>query len=88
MTIEYDPEYGWACAWTDGRPRPFIIIQTTRSTRSESCECIGTSWKRDGETNMQGWRRAYRQGCRCIRVQVSQAFYPGLSPSDFREPSP
>jgi hypothetical protein len=67
MEIE---DHGWAAFWPNGTPHPFILVHTTRSTRREACECVGVSWAREGETPMQGWRRAYRDGCRVIRVIV------------------
>lgn len=72
MTV-YEPETAWACACSDGNPVPFIMAHTVRFTRAESQDYIGSVWRRQGETNRQGWRRAYRNGCRCIRVSVAPA---------------
>jgi len=70
----YGDEFAWAAAWSNGSPRPFIIASTTRDTRSAVVEAIGESWRRGGETPQQGWKRAYRQGCRIIRVRLVHAF--------------
>lgn len=69
--VRYEPEFAWAPAWSNGSPRPFLLVHHVKNTRREACEAMGSSWKRDGETNMDGWRRAYRQGARCIRVSVN-----------------
>jgi len=67
-------DYGWAACWPKGTPGPFIIISTASLTRRGACESVGKSWQREGETAMQGWRRAYRAGCRVIRVRITPAF--------------
>lgn len=68
--VRYDPEFAWAPAWTNGSPRPFILVHHIKTTRREACEAMGASWKHPWETDMEGWRRAYRKGARCIRVSV------------------
>lgn len=72
MTCE--PGYAWACVWSNGKPRPFIMAHTTESTRSASQEHLGKVWIKEGETIQEGWKRAYRKGVRCIRVKVLPAF--------------
>lgn len=67
-------DYGWAAMWPNGKPKPFILVHTTRSTRRAVCEAVGAMWASEGLTPMQGWRRAYRAGCRVIRVAVTPAF--------------
>jgi hypothetical protein len=71
MGTEYRDEFTWAAAWSNGSPRPFILTSTVNSLRSKIVEDIGSIFKRDGETARQGWKRAYRMGCRIIRVRVS-----------------
>jgi len=76
-------DHGWAAFWLYGVPRPFLLVHSTRTTRKASCESVGEMWALPGQTPMQGWRRAYRQGCRVGRVtlRVNPAYYP-----DFEEP--
>lgn len=70
----YQDEFAWACACTQGSPYPFIHENSVRRTRCESQCTLGAVWAREGETFMQGWKRAYRRGWRCIRVKISPAF--------------
>lgn len=63
-------DYGWAAYWSNGKPRPFILVHTASSTRKEVCIKVGAVWKHAGESDMQGWRRAYREGCRTTRIVV------------------
>lgn len=64
------PETAWAGFCTDGHPYPFINIYSVRATRREAQAHIGNAWRREGETVEQGWKRAYRNGWRAIRVEV------------------
>jgi len=66
--------HGWAACWPDGGIGPILVIGTVALTRRDACERAGEAWAREGETAMQGWRRAYRQGCRVIRVRVTPVF--------------
>lgn len=70
----YREEYAWACACVDGNPRPFIHSSSIRPRRSDAQAYVAGAWRRDGETLRQSWKRAYRNGWRCIRVVVSPAF--------------
>ncbi len=79
--VRFGTEYGWACAWLNGRPRPFIMAHTTSRTRTDAQTIIGRAWKRPGEDWRAGWKRAYREGCRCIRVSVSPSHGYGALPS-------
>ncbi|TAV89272.1 hypothetical protein [Rhizobium leguminosarum] len=63
-------DHGWAAYWSNGKPRLFILVHTASSTRKEVCIKVGAVWKHAGETDMQGWRRAYREGCRTTRIVV------------------
>jgi hypothetical protein len=74
VSTQYETEFAWAPAWSNGSPRPFILPYLTRNTRREACIAFGETWRRKGETPMQGWRRAYRRGARCIRVRIEPAF--------------
>ena len=65
-------DYGWAAYWTNSRPHSFILVHTVSNTRRAVCEKVGEVWALPGQTPMQGWKRAYRNGCRCIRVVVRQ----------------
>ncbi|ASW06255.1 hypothetical protein [Rhizobium sp. 11515TR] len=67
MKIE---DFGWAAFATDGYPQPYILVHSCRRTRQEVCEYMGESWAIDGETWRKGWKRAYRNGFRVIRVVV------------------
>ena len=72
MTRErYQSEFAWSCAWSNGLPHPFIIVHTVGSTRRSAIERFVASWAINStETVMASWRRAYREGARCIRVEV------------------
>lgn len=59
----------WACVSPDWSGR-WIHDGTVRERRKESQETIGSAWARQGETKMQGWKRAYRSGWRCVRVSL------------------
>lgn len=63
-------EKAWAAFHPDGIPRPFIHSGAIGSRRRDVHEKIGSAYQRDGETIMQGWRRAYRFGWRAVRVTV------------------
>ena len=63
-------DFGWAAFATDGYPRPYILVQTCASTRKDVCKYVGEAWAKPGETWRQGWKRAYRNGFRAIRVVV------------------
>ena len=69
----YRDEFAWAAAWSNWSPRPFIIASSIRDTRSSVVEDIGAHWMRDGQTPQQGWKRAYREGCRIVRVRIQHA---------------
>lgn len=60
---------GWAAAWVE-HDDPFVMAHTTRNTRAAVIEHMGNAWARDGQTWRQGWKRAYREGCRAVRVRV------------------
>lgn len=47
---------------------PYIITDSLRYRRRESQAIVGAWYQKDGETLAQGWRRAYRMGCRCRTV--------------------
>lgn len=66
-------EFVWAAFCTDGSPRPFINPNSIRGSRREAQEYIGKAWARPGETPMQAWKRAYRNGWRAVRVVVDLA---------------
>lgn len=67
----YEPEFAWACAWSNGSPRPFIIVHTVGSTRKSAIERFIAGWAlNSAEPVMANWRRAYRDGARCIRVGI------------------
>ncbi len=69
--IKYQPEKAWACVWPNGSPKPFIIVHSTWPSRLWSQSVVGQEWAHIGETERQGWKRAYRAGCRCVRVTVT-----------------
>jgi len=69
----YRDELAWAAAWSNGSPHPFIITNSVRYTRSAVIEYLGAHWARQDETEGQGWKRAYRQGCRIVRVRIQHA---------------
>lgn len=69
--VMVEPSFEWAAAWVV-HPTPFVLGHTVRTTRVEVLKFMGATWARDGETWRQGWRRAYREGCRAIRVKVSK----------------
>jgi hypothetical protein len=61
----------WACMCLHGYPHPFIHDASIRSARAEAQSILGEAWAHDDETARQGWKRAYKAGWRCIRVEVS-----------------
>lgn len=63
------PDEGWAIVHTDGKPWPFVIGSTFRTTRSLAITEFGEIWAGEGETPRQGWRRAQKAGARCVRVR-------------------
>lgn len=63
------PDEGWAIVHTDGRPWPFVIGSTFRTTRSLAIVDFGALWAHEGETAMKGWKRARSIGARCVRVR-------------------
>ena len=69
----YRDEFAWAAAWSNGSPRPFIIPSSIRDTKSAVVEHMGQLWARQDETERQGWKRAYRKGCRIVRVRIQHA---------------
>jgi hypothetical protein len=64
-------EICWAAFCTDGYPGPFINNGSVRATRVAVQEYIGDNWRLEGETPQQGWKRAYRNGWRAIKVEVN-----------------
>jgi len=74
--MSYRPEFAWAMAWSDASDaaRPFIVVSTVALTRKDVIANVGQQFARNGEPPREGWRRAYRQGARAIRVAVSPAF--------------
>lgn len=72
MSAIYEAEFAWACAWTNGNPRPFIMVGTVAETRKAAIEKFVARWAVNRtEPVMASWRRAYREGARCLRVKVS-----------------
>lgn len=68
----YEPEFAWSVAWSNGHPRPFILVNYARGTRKEAILAFMKAWALPDEQNpMRAWRRAYRDGARCIRVSVA-----------------
>lgn len=63
----------WACMCLHGYPEPFIHDGSIRSSRAESQDFLGVPWAHGSETARQGWKRAYKAGWRCIRVEVRAA---------------
>jgi hypothetical protein len=71
----YEPEYAWAVAWSNGNPRPFIMVQHVAARRNDAIARFIANWQYDkSEPVMKSWRRAYREGARCIRVKIETAF--------------
>lgn len=63
--------FGWAAVAPDwGSPPNFIHVDSVRQNRADAQARIGEAWARNGETPMQGWKRAYRSGWRCCRVAI------------------
>lgn len=70
MSGQIGEAFGWAATTWRGHLLPHIVRDRRRDVIAE----IGVHWQREGETTHQGWRRAYRRGCRIIRVRVTPAF--------------
>lgn len=66
------PEKAWALFYSgEGPHRPaFINTYHISPTQQPIREDIGRMHAKSGETVTQGWRRAYREGWRIIRVEV------------------
>lgn len=64
-------EICWAAFCIDGCPRPFIHSGAVFAQRAAVQEYIGDAWRQEDETTAQGWKRAYRNGWRAIKVEVS-----------------
>jgi len=56
------PYYGWAFAWIDTKPRPFITNIVAYTKR----ECIREVEKLFGEP----WKKTLKSGGRCVKVIV------------------
>ena len=80
--MDPNTEYGWAAFCTNGIRKPFIHVNSVRYTRKEVLRYMGKSWARDGERPWQGWKRAYRNGWRCVRVSIDLAFARPPAPGD------
>lgn len=75
MGERYAPEYAWAVAWSNGKPYPFIMVQHVAARRKEAIERFIANWQYDEtEPVMKSWRRAYREGARCVRVRIEATF--------------
>ncbi len=69
--------FAWACVAPDfASPPNFILTNSIRHNRVSSQEYLGEAWAREGETNRQGWKRAYRHGWRCRRVAIRLGVNP------------
>lgn len=78
--VQYEPEFAWTCAWSTGSPRPFLLVGSTAPTRRAAIERFISSWEPNSDDPvMKAWRRAYREGARCIRVSISPWGYPARS---------
>lgn len=59
---------GWAAQWY---PEEGPVIHTVRHTRKEVIEYMADVWRYDTDaTTAQSWQRAYRRGCRVVRVEI------------------
>lgn len=66
------PETGWACVCPPVRGRTaWVAGFSFKSSRVDSQAQIGRYEKHEGESDRQGWQRAYRKGWRCVRASVS-----------------
>lgn len=75
--VKYEPEFAWAVAWSNGSPRPFMMVFHVGARRRQAIESFLAGWQRDkAEPPMKAWRRAYREGARCIRVSVHAWGHP------------
>lgn len=71
MAVQYEPEFAWAVAWENGNPRPFIMVHHVGARRKQAIERFIADWQYDkSEPVMKSWRRAYREGARCIRISI------------------
>lgn len=64
------PATAWCAYCTQGRPAPFLHVNTVRDRQAPVRDKIGDFWRREGETLQQGWKRAYRAGWRVVKVKV------------------
>lgn len=74
MTKTVHPERAWAALCTLGMPGPFISPYSVRAIRQDVHEYIGSFHRlSESDTWREGWRRAYREGWRAVRVRVTLA---------------
>jgi len=81
------PEYGWGILVPSATDNElFLSIYTIRGNREDAIRKIGDMWH---ETDWRkGWKRAYRDGYRAVRVAVSVfGAVPSADRLAIREPS-
>lgn len=61
----------WAAYCSHGNPGPFVSEYTIRARREDVQKEIAESNCLKGEGWRAGWRRAYREGWRAIKVRVA-----------------
>lgn len=81
--VQYEPGFAWAIAWSDGSSHPFIMVQHVAARRHDAIKRFIDVWRyNDDEPVMKSWRRAYREGARCIRVSVHAWGQPHPKPTE------
>lgn len=63
----------WAAQTPDYVSYSGSILFMVADHRDDVIRYVGEAWMRDGENYRQGWRRAYRQGYRAVKVNVTRA---------------
>lgn len=70
MKNDFMRPVAWAALCSQGRPGPFVNEYTIHARREDVHKDIGGGNSRAGEDWRAGWRRAYREGWRAIKVRV------------------
>ena len=71
MKLDYKHPVVWAAYCSHGRPYPFINEYSIHPRRLDVITDIGNGNRMGSEDWRGGWRRAYREGWRAVKVRVA-----------------